>query len=37
MIIEFFDGNLESRIIKLIGDFKEYGSLIGGLFNHEEN
>ena len=36
MIIEFFDGNLESRIIKLIGDFRNSESL-GGLLSHEEN
>ena len=37
MIIEFLGGDLESRVIKLIGDFRAYGSLIGGLFRHEEN
>ena len=33
MIIEFLDGDLESRIIELIGDFRDYESLIGGLFS----
>ena len=37
MIIEFLGSDLESRIIKLIGDFRDYESLIRGLLNHEEN
>ena len=37
MIIEFLGSDLESRIIKLIGDFRDYESLIRGLLNHEDN